>query len=239
MKKVLSQALYFLSIPICLLLWLVCYTVAFEHRFFTFPYAVYILSLLMLGISLIGLPLLVILIFISYNSKSHKFKSTVLICFVVQIILTIMLVFFDVNTKLPESNKILYAKPMSAEQMSQHLNNQTPGLYFITTWVESGTVPSEGSYIAAWLDFPSEYNITTEMYYYYNAEKTPNYPPDLVELLDEQEIIQLPTAIYISNTGSSKMFQDISWHPILQSEDENSLSFKQFIAENFDKKHKI
>lgn len=234
-KKIITIA-HFSSILIAILLWLYGCSIAFSHRFFILPKPLYRLSLLMLGAVLIGAPILAICILISYCNKSVQQRSIILICLAVQVVLTMLLMALYHATALPETNKVLYAKPVSVEQMSQYMDKKQPGMYFITTWAESGTVTSEETYVAAWLDFPTQYDITTEMFYFYSPDKAEDYPQAVTQFMEKQKISQLPAAVYISNDKTVKIFNGISWGPILYADDENSMAFKLFLSENFDEK---
>lgn len=234
-KKIITIA-HFSSILIAILLWLYGCSIAFSHRFFILPKPLYRLSLLMLGAVLIGAPILAICILISYCNKSVQQRSIILICLAVQVVLTMLLMALYHATALPETNKVLYAKPVSVEQMSQYMDKKQPGMYFITTWAESGTVTSEETYVAAWLDFSTQYDITTEMFYFYSPDKAEDYPQAVTQFMEKQKISQLPAAVYISNDKTVKIFNGISWGPILQADDENSMAFKLFLSENFDEK---
>lgn len=234
-KKVITIA-HCSSILIAILLWLYGCSIAFSHRFFILPKPLYLLSVLMLDAVLIGAPVLAICIVISYCNKSVQQRNITLICLAVQVVLTVLLMVLYHATALPETNKVLYAKPVSVEQMSQYIDEKQPGMYFITTWAESGTVTSVEAYVAAWLDFPTQYDITTEMFYFYSSDKAYDYPQAVTQWMEKQKISQLPAAIYISNDKAVKIFNGISWGPILQADDENSMAFKQFLSENFDEK---
>lgn len=233
MKRKLATIIFYLILPISFVLWLLAYVQLLDHRFSILPYWLYKAIEIGALAVFVGIPILIVITGISYVRHNKKLCKIVWIGFLIELILFAVITCFSFLTKPPESNKILFAEAMTAEQMSQSITQRSPGFYFITTWSQSGTVPSEEAYISAWIDFPAQYRVTDKLYYY--PEKTSEYPYALKQLLKDQSIKELPAAIHVDAKGTVKIFNHLAWGPLLQSNEDNTLVLKDFLEKNYEK----